>query len=228
MRPSDWQTVRGMPLFAGLTTGTMDRLAAGALVQALPRGAMLCVQGEMPEHLHLILGGRVALVADERNRDETVVEFFEAGDVLIAPAVMLDAPYLMSARVVDDSRIMFIGAEAVRHALHSDREFATAMALQLARYWRRLIGQIKDLKLHSATERLAVYLIGLATQQGGAGQVALPEDRKVVAARLGMTAESLSRAFAGLRDIGVGGRGRTVTIADLNRLRAYVQRDELN
>jgi CRP/FNR family transcriptional regulator, transcriptional activator FtrB len=227
VRPSDLELTRGLPLFADLAPALVDQLTHGAFVQSLPRGAMLCVQGEMPEFLHIVLAGRVALMGQEPGRTETVIEFFETGDVLIAPAVMLEAPYLMSARVVRDSRVLFIQAGQVRRMLKLEPDFTYAMAMQLARYWRKLIYQIKQLKLHSSTERLAAFLVGQSPEERGQAVLELPEDRKVVAARLGMTPESLSRAFAALRKYGVGGRGRRVTIADLGRLREFCRYDDL-
>ncbi len=205
----------------------VGRLLHGAFVQTLPRGAMLCTQGEAPEFLHAILSGRVALLGLGADRVETVVEFFNAGDMLIAPAVLLDAPYLMSARVVDEARVLFIAAPQVRQAMKDEHGFAAALALHMAGQWRRVIRQVKDLKLRSATERLAAYIVALMPKDDAGADIQLPEDRRLVAQRLGMTPESLSRAFAELRALGVGGRGRTVTVADLPRLRAYCQYDDL-
>jgi CRP/FNR family transcriptional activator FtrB len=219
--------VRRLPFMAELPQPVIDRLIHGAFVQSLPRGAMLCVQGETPEFLHLILSGRVTLLGTEADRGETVVEFFEVGDMLVAPAVLLNAPYLMSARVAEDGRILFIPAAQVRRAMTLEPEFSYAMAMQLAQYWRRLIRQIKDLKLHASVERLAAYLVALASRNGGAKTIQLPEDRKLVAARLGMTPESLSRAFAALRQVGVSGRGRTVTIGNLDQLRDFCRYEEI-
>ena len=225
MRPSDLDLSRRVPLFRDLPPALVDQLMHGTFVQTLPRGTMLCRQGEMPEFLHVVLSGRVALVGEGGHHEETVVEFFEAGDVLIAPAVMLEAPYLMSARVALEARVLFIPATQLRRALKLEPALSYAMAMQLAAYWRRLIQQIKDLKLHTSTERLATFLVGLAADDTGEARVELPEDRKVVATRLGMTPESLSRAFASLRVIGVAGRGRQVSIASVDRLRESCQYD---
>jgi CRP/FNR family transcriptional activator FtrB len=224
MRPGDHDLVRRFPVLSGLTHAALDHFLQGAFVQVLPRGAMLCVQDERPEFLHAILSGRVALLGQGVGRGETVVEFFGAGDMVILPAVLLDSPYLMSARVVEEARVLFIPAERARRAIKAEAALAHAAALHLAGHWRRIIRQVKDLKLRPATERLAAYLVSLAGK-GNAGGIQLPEDRKLVAARLGMTAESLSRAFSALRAVGVGGRGRSVTVADWDKLRAFCEYD---
>lgn len=62
-------------------------------------------------------------------------------------------------------------------------------------------------------------LLALAPGQTGAATVTLPSGRRLIAGRLGITPQSLSRAFAALRPLGVSGDGRQVSIADLERLR---------
>jgi len=140
--------------------------------------------------------------------------------VIIAPAVILGLPYLMSARVTEASRVAMLSAAHFREAMAEDAALSHAMARILARHWRILIAQIKELKLRSTTERIGLYLLGLLSPDSGPQTLRLSEDRGMVASRLGMSPESLSRAFAQLRAIGVGGRGRVVTIADPGKLRA--------
>ena len=60
--------------------------------------------------------------------------------------------------------------------------------------------------------------------KGNSGnEVRLPSERQLVAARLGMTPESLSRAFARLRPFGVVGHGQSVQIKDPKRLRTFCE-----
>jgi CRP/FNR family transcriptional regulator, transcriptional activator FtrB len=206
-------------LFADASAPVIDRIRRGALVQTFAPQTLLLSQGERAAHLHIALTGRIGLIGRANDGRETVVEVFEAGDVFIAPAVILDAPYLMSARVLREARILMVEAEHFRRCLAADHVLTTAMMRELAGHWRLLVQQIKDLKLRRASQRLAAYLLALSG--GGAGEVALPEERQVMAARLGMTPESLSRAFAELRAEGVSGRGRRVAIADAARLQAF-------
>jgi CRP/FNR family transcriptional activator FtrB len=226
VRLDDAKLLRATALFAPLTAQQFERASAGIVVHGLPRGALVCKQGEPAEFVYIILEGRVALLGEATGKAETVVEFFDAGDVFIAAAAILDAPLLMSARVVRDARIALIRADAFRRLLAHEPALAQALVHQLAQYWRKLIRQIKDLKLKSASERLAAFLLALTPHDGGPASVTLPQQRKLLAAHIGITPESLSRAFVTLRAIGVGGRGRNVTIDDVARLRAFCGADE--
>jgi CRP/FNR family transcriptional activator FtrB len=118
-----------------------------------------------------------------------------------------------------------IEAEHFRRCLATDHGLTTAMMRELALHWRLLVQQIKDLKLRRAPQRLASYLLTLSG--GAAGTVALPGGRRELAARLGMTPESLSRAFAELKGLGVSGRGSSVYVADAAKLHAFCAFDEL-
>jgi hypothetical protein len=89
----------------------------------------------------------------------------------------------------------------------------------MAVHLRRLVAQVEHFTLRSSTGRLA---------RGGAESaiVHLPYDEGLIAARLGMQPETLSRALAKLRPLGVETKGSRVTIRDVQALhRHWVRRD---
>jgi CRP/FNR family transcriptional activator FtrB len=220
MRHSDLDALSKVPLFAVVPESTLRRVVSGGLVQRLAPGTVLFEEGSVPDFLHVVLEGRVALVGGRADEREAVIEIFAAGEVLIAPAVILDLPYLMSARVTETARVAMLHAGAFRRAMAEDIALSNAMAGTLARHWRILVAQLKELKLRSAAERIGSYLLGQLGDGAGPQTIRLSEDRRTMASRLGMSPESLSRALAQLRGVGVGGRGRTITIADPARLRS--------
>ena len=89
----------------------------------------------------------------------------------------------------------------------------------MAQQWRLLVDQVVDLKTRDATQRAARFLLHRLPAQRGA--VDMPEPRGAIAARLGMTPESLSRALHGLEAAGLLRlQGRRVDVPD----RAALQR----
>jgi CRP/FNR family transcriptional activator FtrB len=119
-----------------------------------------------------------------------------------------------------------MAAQELRGLIAAESALAVAMTRALARHWRLLVRQIKELKLKSASQRLGSYLIAKAPVRAGATSFRLAEERKMIAARLGMTPESLSRAFAQLKTAGVSGRGRHIEIADVSTLSAHCRFEE--
>jgi CRP/FNR family transcriptional regulator, transcriptional activator FtrB len=227
MLDRDRELMRGVAVLGEVAAPVLETLLEDGFVQVLAKDTVLFQQGEAARFLHVILDGRIGLTARSDEGQETVVEFFKAGDVFIAPAVILELPYLMAARVVDEARILMVRGDRFRALMEEDHGLALAVARELARHWRLLVRQIKDLKLRSAPQRVGSYLLGLAGEATDGASLRLPEERRMLAARLAMTPESLSRAFARLREVGVSGRGRRVEIDDLGRLRAFCSYDDL-
>jgi CRP/FNR family transcriptional activator FtrB len=198
-------------------------MLAPCFVQSLPEGAVLCRQGEKPEFLHVVISGRVGLFGESGN-DEALVEIFGAGDALIVPAVALDMVSLLTARMLDEGRILMWPAASFRGQVRASGPLAYGAMLQLSTYWRMLVSQIKDLKLLSAVERLSALLLALAPRGSGGVKAVLPGNRGLVAGLLGVAPQSLSRAFSALRPIGVSGGGREISIISTARLRDFARR----
>jgi hypothetical protein len=72
---------------------------------------------------------------------------------------------------------------------------------------------------------VAEFLSSLCPIQTGGCTIGLPYDKALIAGRLGMQPESLSRAFARLKQIGVQIEHNTANIEDLARLRAYAEEE---
>ncbi|MFI5001439.1 MAG: cyclic nucleotide-binding domain-containing protein [Reyranellales bacterium] len=220
MRDADLPMLRRSRLLAQVPAQDTAAMLDGCSVETMAKGSVLCEQGEKPELLHIVLSGQVGLFGEAAG-SETLVEFFGPGDAFILAAVMLDAPYLLTARLIEESRILMWPAADFRERLQVNGALACGASQLLAVYWRTLVSEIKELKLASATERLAAFLLGLAPRKDGPVTFSLPGGRRLVAARLGIKPESLSRLFAALRERGVTGGGRQVTIADPDRLRDF-------
>lgn len=218
MRRSDLKAIRRARLLSEVPEPEMAKMLAPCFVQALPEGTVLCRQGEKLDFLHIVVSGRVGLFG-QTERDEALVEIFGPGDAFIVPAVALDMASLLTARMLDEGRMLMWPAGPFRTQLRSSSPLAYGAMLQLSAYWRILVNQIRDLKLLSAVERLAALLLSLAPRRAGATRVMLPGSRGLVAGLLGVAPQSLSRAFSILRPLGVSGGGREVAIADPGRLR---------
>jgi CRP-like cAMP-binding protein len=98
----------------------------------------------------------------------------------------------------------------------------------LSRWQSRLIHEISELKSKSPGQRLATFLLALAAKavdadSGNSERVRLPLTKSVLASRIGIAPESLSRALNRLKTVGVETHGREVEITDLDALRRLVR-----
>ncbi len=88
-----------------------------------------------------------------------------------------------------------------------------------------MVAQIEQLKAQTGPQRVADFLLELTRSKFGACSVQLPYDKVLIAGRLGMKPESLSRAFSKLKDQGVKVHQNSAEIEDIESLRAYAERD---
>ena len=139
---------------------------------------------------------------------------------------MTAAPYLMQARV-EPSRLLLIHAPAFRAAAAHEPALAQAVIQSLAGQFRRLVRQIKNLKLRSSTERVGCYILALSQRQGTPDRAILPYEKNLIASELGITRESFSRALSILQKQGIAVRGERIEIRNRSRLVAASRPDPL-
>jgi len=207
------------PFFRAAGEEAMAGLLRPSFTQVLPRGAVLFEQDEIPGFLHVLLAGRVGLQAAAEDGARTVVEIFGPGEMFLMPAVVLRLPYLASAIALTEVRVLMIPAEIFRDGVASNPALSRAAVELLSRHWRMMVDQVVDLKLRRPEARVARFLARRIPEDAGAGTAAMPEPRGAIAARLGMTPETLSRTLATLEQKGQLRRdGADATVADRTAL----------
>lgn len=217
MPDSVYPDVRNLDLFAKMADEHFRTLMRGAYVQNFPPQIELITEGEPSDFLHVVLSGAVDLFSTWNRRDTSLATVLPISTFILA-ATVRDAPYLMSARTLEKSRIVLIPSQDVRAVFDIDGNFARAIVTELAQGYRTVVKSQKDLKLRSSLERLANYLLRLQGHAGGAATFELDFEKRRVASVLGMTPENLSRAFKGLLPYGVAVEGSRITIGNRDEL----------
>jgi CRP/FNR family transcriptional activator FtrB len=222
MRQTDWTAIRALPLFQDVSEEHFAELVHAAFLQRFPQGMVLITEGELPDFLHIVVDGTVELFGSHAGR-ETTIEIIEPVATFILAAVIRDEPYLKSARTLTPARILMIPAATVRDVFGRDAAFARAIVNELARRYRGIVRALKDEKLRTGAQRLANWILHADARQGGRQQVDLQFDKRVLASRLGMTPENLSRSFALLVEHGVKSSGRDIVIEDQEALERFAR-----
>ncbi len=222
MRCEDIEQMRQLPLFRGVASAHADAMLKVSFLQRFPAHVELAREGDPADFLHVVVDGQVELFSAYRDR-ETTVAVIGAGQSFIVAAVVLDRIYLKSARALLPSRVLLIPADAVRRYFGEDAAFARALAVELATAYRSVVKELKNQKLRSSLERLANWLLARDAETGGGGRFELPFDKKILASRLGMAPEVLSRSFASLAPYDVTVRGPAITIGDRIALKTLAQ-----
>ncbi len=222
MRLDDQNEMRALPLFAGVDVDNIDHLLRFSFLQRFPAHVELVREGDPADFLNVIVDGQVEVFAGYRDR-KTTVAVIGPGHSFIVAAVALDRICLNSARTLSSARILMIPADTVRQHFNGDAAFARMLASELADDYRDVVKDLKNQKLRSGLERLANWLLARDIVTGGKGRFDLPFDKKILAAKLGMAPEVLSRSFSALTSYGVSISGSAVVLEDIRALRKLAQ-----
>lgn len=226
MRAEDVPGIRHLPLFRDMRQANFEALMQSCSAQVFPVGAELIRQGDPATHLHVVVEGAVELYAGWADRECTMAIVHPVGSFILA-ACIKDAPYLMSARTLERSRIVLVPASDLRATFRRDPEFAVSVINELAGAFRSVVRHAKSLKLRTSRERIASWLLRQSVLAGRVDSYILPVEKRFLASYLGMTPENLSRALRSLEVDGVRVDGARVTITDRDRLVALVRPDPL-
>jgi len=226
MPEREYQAIRQLHLFETMAEDNFTTLMRGAFVQNFPPHVELITEGEPSDFLHVVLSGSVDLFAAWNERNTSMATVRPVSTFILA-ATINGAPYLMSARTLEKSRIALIPSQDVRAIFDLDSGFARAIVTDLAQSYRSVIKAQKDLKLRTSTERVANYLLRAQVRAGGRDGFDLDFEKRRLASVLGMTPEHLSRAFKGLQSHGVTAQGSRIQITDRTKLERYARPNPL-
>ncbi len=223
MDPRDWQIVRSTPLFGSLKQEITQSIIGNQPVRSYDKDTQLFQQGEEATCFFLILDGWVKLYRLTPDGNEAVVGVFKRGETFAEAAIFLGGRYPVSAEVVTPSRLLRFDGENLRRRIREQPDLALSMLASASYHLKALVEHIEQIKVLSAPQRIADFLVDLSPARDGPVIIELPYEKTLIANRLGMKPESLSRALAKLRPLGVSVDRERVTIADVQLLMRFVE-----
>ena len=215
------------PLLAGLSPADLALLLDGAHVAVYPETELLFSQGDKADRFFVVLEGRVNIFALTETGDQSIIEVFDPIISFAEAAIFSSGIFPLNGEVMAGSRLVHIPAAQFLKRLADNRSLGLVLLAGLSQWQFRLIHEISELKSKSPGQRLATFLLALAAKAGdgaaNGGRVRLPLTKSVLASRIGIAPESLSRALNRLKAFGVETHGREVEITDIEALRRMVR-----
>jgi CRP-like cAMP-binding protein len=222
---ADIDLVRRINVFRGLAPLTIERLVAPATNIALDDGDILFRQDDPALAFYILLDGWVKLSRITFAGDEAVIHVFAKGESFAEAVAFTGKPYPATAQAVSDARVVSIPAAHVIKCIRDTPDIALGMIAATQVHLHHLVEQVEQLKAQTGVQRLADFLVSLCPSGSGSSTLALPYDKGLIAGRLGLEPETLSRAFAKLKPVGVEVKASHVTIADVERLKRFAADD---
>lgn len=196
-----------------------------AVAREYGRGETIFMQGEPARILRIVTEGWIKLYRTAPNGGEAVIGVFTEGQSFGEAVVLSGGAYPVTAEAVTDCRMLQVNASAFFELIRRRPETVGLILGSMYAHLHRLVSQIEQLKSRTGAQRLAEFLLELCPVEDGACTVKLPYDKALIAGRLGMKPESLSRAFGRLRKVGVAINHSSAAISDVERLRRFAEED---
>jgi CRP-like cAMP-binding protein len=190
------------------------------------RGEVIARHGEKLPGAFAVLSGTVKLSLHAHDGEERVLRIVGERETFGEACTLLGKPSPFDASALGDTRLVMLPPAAIWTLFRRDTRFARGVVVKLAESVLDMVTELEAATTQRSAQRLATYLESLVPHDGSAGPctVRLPVSKTVVAARLGVKKETLSRLlrqFAGEGIIDV--TRREIMILDPGRLSEAAQ-----
>jgi CRP/FNR family transcriptional activator FtrB len=207
-------------LFAGIEMPVLAAFSSQIFVLDVPQRIVVLKQNEPVDALRIIVDGK-AIASCEHGLRRAVMGLLGAGDGFWWGSLIEGNAASISVQTVQDSRLLIIPLPALNHLIHSNNRFCENIMRQQASYAERQTRAMKSLKLRSATERLAAWLLENACKTNSRDRVDLPIEKQLLASELAMTPENLARALSTLTSHGIKLDGKRIWITNRMALQRF-------
>ncbi len=223
--PLDRQIAKESVLMRTLPDHIVDTLLGDATTQQYGRGETVFLQGETADVIHIVVDGWVKLYRVALNGNEAIVNVFTRSHSFGEAVAFKQEDYPVSAEAVTDCKLLLIPARSLVAMMKEEPELCIAVLASTFQHLHKMVSHLEQITAQTGAQRVAAFLLDLSNVDSGSCMVTLPYDKILIAGRLGMKPESLSRAFSRLGEVGVKITRNHASISDVDALRNYASVD---
>jgi len=195
--------VKRMRPFCNLPLPVAQRLNEIKSTAIYSKGTMLFLEGQHPRGVFVLCMGKAKLSTSSREGKTIITKIADAGDVLGLNAAVSNAPYEVTAEMMEPGQANFIPREPLIIMMREFPEVGLRIAEQLNRNYFAAHEEIRTLGLAtSLSERLAKLLLQWSIrtpQENGRSQIELTMTQEEIAEVIGTTRETVTRLFASFK-----------------------------
>lgn len=217
---SGYDYLKEFPLLASLSDKQMARVHRHSNEIKLEEGHSIFIQDDPVNNFYLVKTGQIKLFRVSPKGEEKIINILTDGQIF-AEALMFmhQAHYPVSATALSQSEIIGIDAKDFKIMLHDSVDTCFLMLSDMSTRLQGLIHEIDTLSLNTGTCRVASYI--LSSLPAGENIVILDVAKNVLAARLSIKPETLSRILKELSHQGIlSVDGVKLTILDRQSLKS--------
>ncbi len=214
-------TLRSCQLFSGVSREDLDVVAAFAVLRSVPKGGYLFREGDVAEGFYVAQKGAINVHRVSPAGKEQTIYVFRPGESFAEAAIATKQGYPANARAVEASTVVLVPKAPFLDLLGRRPDLALRMLGSMSQHLRVLVGLIEDMTLKDVETRFLNWILKrVPAGVNGAATVELGTTKRVLAAELGTSSETLSRTFAKMREDGwLEVRAKELEIVDVEAMR---------
>ncbi|MES1954204.1 Crp/Fnr family transcriptional regulator [Salinisphaera hydrothermalis] len=196
------QSLRTHDLFSGLSNAQHARLLPALHIREFSDGQMLFQQNDQAPAFFVLYSGNVKLYRVSNDGHEKIMRLIEPAQSFAESVMFMDAPrYLVNAEGLNAGVLVAIDSAAYLEVLRTSfvacRTVLANLTQRIEAHW----DEIEALSLQNSRYRVIHYLLNLASErETDSPHIRLPAAKSLIAAKLAVTPETLSRILRLLQD----------------------------
>lgn len=198
-----------------------DILEQSEVPKVYPKNQIIYLQGETAEKFYYLKKGSVKIFLSSENGTEKTLTLLEHGDLFGEAAFFDGLPRVSSAKTLEKSEILTIGAATLLDCFSREPMLAMKMLQFLARTIRMLSAQVDGMTFLQADKRIALLLLQQAEKSQETPPV-IPITQEELGSLAGCTRVTVSRALNDFVQQGwIVTKYRRVVLTDRNALAKF-------
>lgn len=200
------QEIRRYEPFNKLSEESLVELSGNIRREEFKANEIICHQGDESNKLYLMVAGLVTLSRVSFEGQEKVIDILEAGQTISETCLFLDGPqHMATAKAVTDVVVYSFKRTPIKEHLANNPSCCMQFLSSLSKKFVDSVLEIESITMDSAISRVANYLVkktdaGSEISSNDCRVFRLPVQKQLLASRLAITPETLSRIFNKFRN----------------------------
>lgn len=208
-------------LLAGLPGAAATKIVELVTVSSHETRDPIFKEGERAEYFYTVLGGFVRLYRLAKDGREADIGIYGPGETFAEGTMFNGGLHRFSAQSAEPTLLARFDIAQIRQLAAGDPLVALGLMTALSKNLDKALECVADDRLHTAPQRVANFILQNCPENANSARFRLPFQKSLLAGKLGLAPEALSRAFSALKPAGVSVHGRVIEINDVSALRNY-------
>lgn len=215
--------VNKLKLFAGISSEERDRLLETGRLRHVARGEYLFLSGDPADHFYIVCQGDMQLMRETPDGKAVTIDVADRGKT-IGKRDILNAfgHHTISALAASDATVLEFPAVWLKN-LAAHPTIAANILFTLSQYQHMVEIESEQKSTMNVAQRVGCFLQRLCVLHGFDPRgFNLPYSKALIASRLGMSPETLSRSLGALKEHGVRVEDSRVSFCDIHAMEEFI------